>query len=424
MFRAKTLLGFCVACLHFAACGFLLTRAVAAAPQVVPPQFVPVFVGDEGGYGCYRIPALVCSAKGTLLAIADGRISGCGDIPNPMDLVLRRSLDNGKTWGPIQVIANYGSDPDDKDIYPFYGITNPIARVAAGDAALLLDRTNSRIWVLYDNGGSQRGRKIKLEMRYSDDDGASWSDAIDVERGNPGLRPSGGEFLAGPGNGVQLEFGAKAGRLIFPVYVYGKPSSSIVIYSDDHGASWKRGGVAGLGGGEIQVAETVDGGLLASMRDNDFPTTGVRTFSRSIDGGQTWQPFYTSTPDQPPLADPANQASILRLTSTNDSDRSRLVFANAADAVSRVRMTLRMSYDEGQTWPVSDLIDGGSSAYSSLCKTADGRVGLLFERANYKRIDFVLRSVAEMTGGKDKFSPAKGETAGRAPPPAPADSKP
>lgn len=392
--------------------GYLADKWLNAVPDPNAPQrpqtsqFVPVFVGGEGGYGCYRIPAMVSSKKGTILAVADGRISGCGDIPNPLDLVLRRSFDNGKTWGPLQVIANYGSDPNDQDIYPYYGITNPIPRVSSGDAALLLDRQNSRIWVLYDNGGMSGGRKIKLEMRYSDDDGATWSGALDIERLNPGLRPArGGEFLAGPGNGVQVEFGPHAGRLVFPVYIYGNPSSSMVIYSDDHGATWKRGGVAGLGGGEIQVAETLGGGLLASMRDNNFPTSGVRTFSRSTDSGLTWQPVYTSTSEQPGLPDPANQGSILRLTTTNDSNRSRLVFANAADPTTRIKMTLRMSYDEGRTWPVADLIYAGSSAYSALCKTADGRVGLLFERANYTRIDFVLRSVSAITGGADKSPP-------------------
>lgn len=374
-----------------------------AAP--VPVQFVPVFVGGDGGYGCYRIPAMVCGAKGTVLAVADGRLSGCGDIPNPLDLVLRRSFDDGKTWGPLQVIANYGSDPNDKDIYPYYGITNPIPRVSSGDAALLLDRQNSRIWVLYDNGGNSGGRKIKLELRYSDDDGATWSGALDIEGLNPGLRPAGREFLAGPGNGIQLEYGPFAGRLIFPVYIYDNSSSSLVIYSDDHGETWKRGGGAGVGGGEIQVAETPNGGLLASMRDNHFPTTGVRTFSRSADGGLTWGPVYTSTPRQPALPDPANQGSILRLTTTNHSNASRLVFANAADSSSRVRMTLRLSYDEGQTWPVTDLISAGSSAYSALCKLATGEIGLLFERSNYTRIDFVRRSVSDMTRGTDKLPP-------------------
>ncbi len=378
-------------------------QGVTADPNPPPaPVITKVFEGGKDGYACYRIPAMVTTLKGTIIAVADGRLSGCGDIPNPLDLVARRSYDNGRSWTPLQVIANYGSDPADTDVYPHYGITNPIPRVSAGDAALLLDRTNGRVWALYDNGGNSGGRKIKLEMRYSDDEGTNWSPALDIEALNPGLRPSSsGEFLAGPGNGIQLSAGPQAGRLIFPVYLYGNPSSSMIIFSDDHGQTWQRGGVAGLGGGEIQVAETAGGGLLASMRDNNFPTTGVRTFSRSSDGGITWGEPYTSTPNQPALPDPACQGSILRLTTTNDSNASRLIFANAADSSSRIKMTLRISYDEGATWPVSHLVYAGSSAYSSLTRLANDDVGLLFEVDNYTRIDFVRRSVAEISGGSD-----------------------
>src|SRR5205807_10638805 len=117
------------------------------ASTAQPETFVPVFVGGQEGYACFRIPALVFTKSGTLLAVADGRISGCGDIPNPLDLVLKRSTDNGQTWGPLQLIADYGKNPDDTDVYPTSGVTNPLPRVAAGDAALLLDRTNGRVWV-------------------------------------------------------------------------------------------------------------------------------------------------------------------------------------------------------------------------------------------------------------------------------------
>ncbi|MBA4149111.1 MAG: exo-alpha-sialidase [Verrucomicrobia bacterium] len=387
---------------------YLTQKWFGAVPDLdaPPPPLmdkVPVFESGKGGYACYRIPAMVTTLRGTVIAVADGRISGCGDIPNPLDLVARRSYDNGLTWTPLQVIADYGTNPNDTDIYPAYGITNPIPRVAAGDAALLLDRTNGRVWVLYDNGGVSNGRKIKLEMRYSDDDGTNWSPALDIEALNPGLRPSGGEFLTGPGNGIQIAEGPHAGRLIFPVYGYGNPSSSLILFSDDRGQTWQLGGVAGAGGGEIQVAETTGGPLLASMRDNNFPTTGVRTFSRSTDGGLTWSAPYTSTPEQPALPDPACQASILRLTTTNDSNANRIIFANAADGATRIKMTLRISYDDGQTWPVSSLAHAGGSAYSALTKLATGEVGLLYEADGYKRIDFVRRSVSQISEGNDSL---------------------
>jgi autotransporter-associated beta strand protein len=380
-----------------------------APPLPTPYTGIPVFVSGQEGYSCYRIPAMVTTGRGTVIAVADGRIGSCGDIPTPLDLVMKRSFDNGQTWTPLQVIADYGSNTNDTDIYPAYGITTPIARLCAGDAALLLDRNTGRVWVLYDNGAAKTGggRAIKLEMRYSDDDGATWSAGVDIEALNPGLRPgiSAGEFLTGPGNGIQVANGPYAGRLIFPVYIYGSPSSSLIIYSDDHGQTWQRGGTTGAGGGEVQVAETPNGGLLASMRDNNFSWSGVRTFSRSADAGLTWGTPYTSTTNQVALPDPACQGSILRLTTTNDSNASRMVFANCANSSSRVAMTLRLSYDEGQTWPVSNLVYVSTSGYSSLTKLATGEIGLLNEVNSFARIDYVRRSVSVLSSGSDALPP-------------------
>src|SRR5205814_612803 len=200
-----------------------IAASVSAAEPEKPTSFVPVFVGGQEGYACYRIPAMVTTMNGTLVAVADGRISGCSDIPNPLDLVLKRSLDNGQTWTPLQVVAGYGKNTNDTDVYPAYGLTNAVSRVAAGDAALLLDRTNGRVWVFYDNGayvaGNRHNRALKLEMRYSDNDGSTWSPGIDIESQNPDLRPSGTDFMASPGNGIQLVGGPHAGRLIFAAYV-------------------------------------------------------------------------------------------------------------------------------------------------------------------------------------------------------------
>src|SRR5690349_3916594 len=86
--------------------------------------FVPVFTGGEEGYACFRIPAMVTTRNGVILAVADGRIAGCADIPNPLDLVVRRSSDQGKTWSPLAVIADYGKNTNDSDVYPAYGLTN------------------------------------------------------------------------------------------------------------------------------------------------------------------------------------------------------------------------------------------------------------------------------------------------------------
>ncbi len=372
---------------------FFLTPLFVSAEPAPTNAFVPVFVGGQDGYACFRIPALLTTSKGTLLAVADGRISRCSDIPNPLDLVLKRSTDQGRTWGTLQVIANYGKNTNDSDVYPVYGITNPVSRVAAGDAALLLDRTNSRIWVLYDNGafvkGKPRNRALKLELRYSDDDGVSWSRAIDVEAQNPGLRPDGIDFMASPGNGIQISAGPHAGRLIFAAYVHDEPWYSTLIYSDDHGKTWRRGGNAGTGGGEIQIAETEPGHLLATLRNNTFPETGVRFFNTSTDGGETWGQPWSRLPDGSSIPDPKCQASLLQGENVSSKQTNQWFLSNAGDPASRTNATLRISYDGGKSWPASNLVYSGASAYSSLAILPSGKLGMLLEMDGYKRICFI-----------------------------------
>jgi sialidase-1 len=359
------------------------------------PPFVPVFIGGQDGYVCFRIPAMVTTTSGTILAVADGRISGCGDIPNPLDLILKRSTDNGATWGPLQVIADYGKNPNDTDIYPTSGLTNPLPRVAAGDAALLLDRTNGRVWIFYDSGASLRGkfrnRAMKLEMRYSDDDSLTWSAAIDLEARYPGLRPSGVNFMASPGNGIQLRYGPHAGRLLFAAYIHGGSDHSLVIYSDDHGDTWHLGGTSAQGGGESQIAETSDGTILATIRNNDLPEKGVRYFNTSLDGGITWGTPYFQTTNQLALPDPKCQGSLLALTSSKKP--CPLVMLNAAHSSARSNATLRVSYDSGKTWPINNTICAGSSAYSALTELSNGDVGILLETDNYRRIVFQRRQL-------------------------------
>ena len=385
-------------------------------PASTAPPFSNIFAAGESGYTCFRIPGIVTSTNGTVIAVADGRIGSCGDIPTPLDLVCKRSFDNGRSWEPLQIIANYGSDPADVDDYPFYGATS-IQRVAAGDAAMLVDQVTGRIWTLYDNGGVSGSRRIKLELRNSDDDGATWSPAIDLERSNPGLRPATGEFLAGPGNGIQMSSGPRAGRLIFPVYIYAATSSSLCIYSDDHGATWQRGGISGIGGGEVQMAETAGGGLIASMRDNNFATSGRRTFSRSQDAGITWGTPFSDTTIPPYLPDPGCQGNIYRLTTTNDGDRSRILHASATHISSRVNMSFHLSYDEGSTWPVSNQVYAAGSAYSSVTRLASGEIGLIFEKDPYGSLSFTWRSIREITAGNDFLPPFEEWKASRFTPP-------
>jgi sialidase-1 len=172
-----------------------------------------------------------------------------------------------------------------------------------------------------------------------------------------------------------------------------------VIYSDDHGRTWHLGGSVGPHTNECQVAELSDGSLLINCR-NHWARSGSRPdlafrriTARSPDAGQTW-----SAPQfAPTLIEPQCQASLIRY-SWPDQTRSRLLFSNPASKSGRQRMTVRLSHDEGKTWPESKLIHEGSSAYSSLAALPDGRVGLLYERDNYSKMTFASFTLAWLTG--------------------------
>lgn len=384
--------------------------------------FTSTFTGTANNYE-YRIPAMVTSNLGTVIVSADGRFSN-SDVPGRIDNIVRRSSDNGDTWGPVIVTANYGTDTTDTDLYPLFSTTTPQARTCSSDPSLLVDRSNGRIWVFYDNGSTASyngyGRTIKLEMRYSDDDGLTWSSRKDVEAENPALRPLAnetftfagstytygkGEYIVAPGSGIQLEHGTHPGRLILPVYWYRTNNNSSFIYSDDHGTTWQRGGICGYGTGEIQIAELVNGDLLATMRPSGA-ASGYRWFSRSTDGGLTWGPMfrYDST-NATPIADPACQGSIMRLSDTTGSDKNRLVQANCASMSSRINLTVRTSYDEGITWPVSRFV-GATGGYSALTRLANGDIGLLYEKStSFASIDFVRIPLSLASNGTDQQSP-------------------
>ena len=377
-------------------------------PEPPPPLAITSqpFKSGTNGYHTFRIPALAVSNLGTIIAAADGRLTTSADLPAAIDCIVRRSTDLGETWGPQIVVADYGTDTADTDVYPILGNTTPHTRTSASDPALLVDRSNGRIWILYDNGSPTSyagfGRTIKLEMRYSDDDGLTWSPRIDVEEQNPGIRPAGtAEFIAGPGNGIQLERGPHAGRLIFPVYWFRNDNHSTLILSDDHGATWRRGGRCGSGVGEVQIVECVNGDLLASMRPSGAGS-GYRWFSRSTDGGETWGALFRFDATSPaPVPDPTCQGSILRLSTIAESDANRLVHASPASTSSRVAMTLRMSRDEGASWPVARRVYAGGSAYSALARLPNGDIGLLFEKDGYQSIDFVRVSLSDLTSGAE-----------------------
>jgi sialidase-1 len=361
------------------ALGGLLTAASAAEPVQVD-----VFVAGRDGYHTFRIPSLLATPQGAVLAFCEGRKNGRGDAGD-IDLVMRRSSDGGATWGPLQVIADDG--------------TNTI-----GNPCPVVDRDTGTIWMpLTVNLGEDTQRQIldstskgtrTVWMMKSTDDGRTWSRPQEIT--DSVKAPDWTWYATGPGVSIQL----RSGRLLVPCdhYLAGsRAARSHVIYSDDHGATWRRGGVVGDGVNECQVAELGDGTLLLNLRNQPPRRAEGRAQSTSRDGGLSWSEAVRD----PALVEPACQASLIA-HADRGPERVRLLFSNPASA-KRERLTVRLSDDGGKTWPASGVLHAGPSAYSCLAVLPDRSIACLYERGektSYERITCARFDLAWLERGK------------------------
>jgi sialidase-1 len=359
-----------------------MVTAVATAQMggsVMSVQSVDVFVGGTEGYDTFRIPAIVVSQEGTVLGFCEGRRHSASD-SGEIELLLKRSFDSGRTWGPLQLVTADGPN-------------------TVGNPCPVVDRDTGTIWLpLTHNLGEDTETEIidqtskgtrRVWLTHSRDDGATWAPPIDITEQTK--RPDWTWYATGPGVSIQL----RNGRLVVPcnhMVAVTKEFRSHVIYSDDHGASWQIGGTIGPGVNESQAVELADGSLLLNMRNYDERELNCRALARSTDGGLTWSPLSYDAA----LVEPICQASFLRY------DAARLLFSNPA-STKRERLTLRLSEDEAATWSKSLVLHEGPAAYSCLTVLPDGLVGCLYECGDerfYERIRFArvpLEALA--TGG-------------------------
>ncbi len=341
-----------------------------------------LFVSGKGGYHTYRIPALITTKKGTLLVFCEGRKSSRSD-DGDNDMLLRRSTDGGKTWRPTQLVYEEGGD----------------AVITIGNACPVVDEITGTIWLTMNR------KNDRILISHSDDDGQSWAKPSDIT--DQVKKPAWGWYATGPGVGIQLKLGKHKGRLIIPcdhrkTKSRSGPSSSHVIYSDDHGKTWHLGGLVGDHSNECQVVELPDGTLMLNAR-NHYGRSGKRPdlakrriVSTSRDGGMTWSKL---TFDET-LIEPQCQASLIGYPRKSNGGLGWLIFSNPASKSGRQRMTVRMSYDSGKTWPVSKLLYEGSAAYSCLTVLPDGRVGIIYERDNTTRLTFSTFAIEWLKGSE------------------------
>jgi sialidase-1 len=353
-----------------------LLCAIARAVPAAEPVQEAVFTAGQDGYHTYRIPSVIVTKKGSVLAFCEGRKNGRGDAGD-IDLLLKRSTDGGTTWEKTQVVWDEGQNT--------CGNPCPVVDPSTGTIWLLMTHnlgkdTEARIV----DGTSEGSRTVWVAK--SDDEGESWSAPIEITRDVK--EPEWTWYATGPGVGIGLQ----SGRLLIPCdnKVAGtKAGQSHVIYSDDHGRSWKLGGVVGPNCNESQAVQLSDNRVMLNMRS--YQANNRRLVATSKDGGLT----FSSPVEDPTLIEPVCQASILRFPGAKGQKGSRLLFSNPA-STKRERMTVRLSDDDGRTWPVSKVLHEGPAAYSCLTVLKSGTIGCLYERGQespYETITFARFSV-------------------------------
>ena len=331
-----------------------------------------LFVSGEEGYHTYRIPAIAVSPAGTLLAFCEGRkhsTSDSGDI----DLLLRRSFDNGETWQPKQIIYDNGPD-------------------TIGNPCPVVDQVTGTIWLPFCRNNDL------VYITRSTDDGSSWSAPVDIT--DDVKLPEWGPIGSGPGHGTQL----RSGRLLIPCWAHPPgfelPGSTFCIRSGDHGASWRRGRIVGGvdWGDESQALETEDDVVYLSIRAK--PDKPFRAYSWSHDGGETWSDVQWHED----IPEPSScQGSVFRLTDDEQHDKNRVLVCNPAGPA-RERLTVRISYDDCQSWTGGKVVWEGPAAYSDMCVLPDMTICCLFEggeRHCYQKIALARFDLEWLTDRQD-----------------------
>lgn len=333
------------------------------------PLSTVIYESDKQGYHTYRIPALVVTSKGTVLAFCEGRKTSRGD-HGDIDLILRRSSDGGQTWDQQRIVYEEGGTK----------------KITIGNPCAVVDKETGIVWLAFCRDND------RVFITHSSDEGASWAKPRDISE--EVKEAEWGWYATGPGHGIQLQRGKYKGRLVIPCDCgdskgwgnWDKKGRSLVIYSDDHGQTWTHGGITEKSMNECEVVELTDGSLLLSMRN--YRGLKRRAFALSKDGGHTW----SSPRHHDQVYCPTCQGSIHRY-----SWQPNIILHSGPGGPGRENLTIRLSYDEGKTWPTAKVLEKGPGAYSDLAVLPDDQIGCLFEDDGYKRIVFARFSLQWLT---------------------------
>ena len=358
-----------------------------------------VFVAGSDTYQSFRIPAMVTLKDGSIIAFAEGRVNNAGDFGN-VDIVMKKSSDNGVTWSKLTTIVNYD-------------------KLQAGNPAPVVDLTdpkypNGRLFLFYNTGNApEKDLRMGMGLREvwyitSTDGGVKWSQPVNITlqvhkpyqtNRNPAYHfPEQWRSYANtPGHALQFKQGKYKGR----IYVIGNHSAGYPqknyadydvhgFYSDDHGASFHLSNNLNLPGANESMAVELSGNKMMINARNQSGTPRNRIVALSSDGGVSWDTSFYDLQ----LVDPVCQGSILEVHLNN---KKAIVFCNNNNADNRDNLTLRISYDEGKTWSTNFVIaqsepgyKGDYTGYSDLVQIGKKSVGILYETNNYQQIAFTV----------------------------------
>ena len=343
-------------------------------PTPVPPEeevpsseFNYIYNQGTDGFELYRIPAIVKSKSNTLLAFAEARKARSNGDSGDIDLVVKRSSDNGKTWSKQITIWNDGQNT----------CGNPVPIVDDRGRIHLLMTWNFQTdkWGAITNGTGEDSRRPYYT--YSDDDGITWAQPVEIT--SSVKKEKWDWYATGPCHGIQIQKGIHKGRLVAPNYFTTRESGKVtsyshIIYSDDYGKTWKPGEPTPVGGvGECSVAEIGEGTLMLNMRaDEGF----YRKSCTSIDGGLTWSSPQISI-DQ---IDCKFNYSLLSIGGA-------VFLSNAASATERINMTIKKSTDNGKNWKGQYTVYEGNSGYSDIVELSDSQIAIIYEGGEKRYTD-------------------------------------
>ena len=328
-------------------------------------KFYEVFSKSQNSkVSCYRIPSIVTTDKGTLIAAVDERVMSCNDLKSNRDIniVIRTSNDEGKSWSSINRLVDY----------PF--------GESASDPSMIFDKKTKQIYLFYNYMNLEKDKDVYyLKYITSLDNGKTWSQPIDItdQISKPEWKND-FKFITS-GRGFQTKDGALLHCLV------NLQNGTHVFGSNDHGKTWYIAEAPISLGDESKIVELNDGSWLVNSRVNN---KGIRYSHISKNQGKSW-----TTRPEINLIDPGCNASLVKYDYGNYINSNLLLLSNINNQSTREEIVIRYSLNGGETWSEPRIIYAGSAAYSSMTVLNNGEIGLLFERDNYSKNVFTKFSL-------------------------------